>query len=85
MVKELVNLGLRDMYAIKHALQNVVREKRNRLEVICTEEIDKHYDSELENEIRRLDKDINHEEVLIKTFDNEIASFKEKHGPRRQQ
>lgn len=83
MTQELVNLRLRDMYAIKHALQNVVRVKRNRLEVICTEEIDKYYGSELENEIRRLDKDINHEEVLIKTFENEIASFKEKYGPRR--
>lgn len=84
MTQEIVNLGLRDMYAIKHALQNVVREKRNRLEVICTEEIDKYCDSELENEVKRLNKDINHEEVLIKTFENEIVSFKEKHGPRRQ-
>lgn len=79
MAGEFVKLKLRDMYAIKHALQNVLRQKRNRLEQICTEEIPSDYDSELQEEMNKLDKDIPHEEALIKRFEEEIAEFRDKY------
>lgn len=79
MASELVKLKLRDMYAIKHALQNVLRQKRNRMEEICTEEIPFSYDNELQTEMDRLDKDIAHEEALIKKFEEEIVEFKDKY------
>lgn len=79
MASEIVKLKLRDMYAIKHALQNVVRQKNRRLEIICTREMTWNYDDELQEEIDRLDKDIIQEEALIKLLEKEIGEFKVKH------
>jgi hypothetical protein len=79
MAGEFVKLKLRDMYAIKHALQNVVRQKRNRLEQICTEELPQNYDNDLQEEMDKLDKDIVHEEALINKFEEEIAEFRDKY------
>jgi|GEM_PF-6904177 len=74
-----LNLSYRDMHAIKHALQNVVRQKNRRLEHICTEEMAWNYDYELQEEIDRLDKDLIQEESLITLFEKEIEDFKAKY------
>lgn len=82
MEDQLVELKLSyiDMHAIKHALQNVVRQKNRRLEHICTEEMSCNYDYELQVEFDRLDKDIAREKSLIERFEKEIGEFRDKHN-----
>lgn len=77
MAKELVKLSLRDMYAIKHALQNIVRRKSEKLEYLCTEAT---IDGEIGKEINSLNKDLAHEKALIEKFEEEISDFKDKYG-----
>lgn len=78
MSKQCVRLRLKDMYAIKHALQFQVRLKQEKLcklvkmdvvEDTCKEKCN-------EFEIDRLNKDIQHEMWLIQSITNEIEDFK---------
>lgn len=69
MSKQWVALRLKDMYAIKHALQLQVKSKEKRLE-------------ELENtpdipEKEQLVHDISHESWLAQNMENEILEFRE--------
>jgi hypothetical protein len=69
MSKQWVALRLKDMYAIKHALQLQVKSKEKRLE-------------ELENipdipEKEQLVQDISHESWLAQNMENEILEFRE--------
>lgn len=77
MGKHKVGLRLKDMYAIKHALQIKIRVKKGRVEDLskintiddsCKE---KCYEFEMD----RLKKDINHEEWLLQSITNEIEEF----------
>lgn len=68
MSKQLVSLRLKDMYAIKHALQLQVQSKKKRLE-------------EIENvpdipEKEQLVQDISHESWLVQNMENEILDFR---------
>lgn len=81
MAGEFVKLKLRDMYAIKHALQNVLRQKKSRvLEIINIEVENGGLSDSLEVEYEKLDKDIAHEEGLIEKFEEEITEFKDKYN-----
>lgn len=69
MSKQWVALRLKDMYAIKHALQLQVKSKKKRLE-------------EIENipdipERERLEQDISHECWLAQNMENEILDFRD--------
>ncbi len=69
MSKQWVALRLKDMYAIKHALQLQVKSKEKRLE-------------ELENipdipEKEQLVQDISHESLLAQNMENEILDFRQ--------
>ncbi|MFV3013914.1 hypothetical protein ACLD43_18605 [Clostridium botulinum] len=71
MAKQLISLRLRDMYAIKHSLQNVVRQKKQELDFIKQQ-------GKVEDSIKieQLESDIAHEEWLVQNMVNEIEDFK---------
>jgi hypothetical protein len=71
MAKQLVVLRLKDMYAIKHSLQNVVRQKKQELDFIKQQG-----KSEDSIKIEQLESDIAHEEWLVQKMVNEIEDFK---------
>lgn len=71
MAKQLVVLRLKDMYAIKHSLQNVVRQKKQELDFIKQQG-----KSEDSIKIEQLESDITHEEWLVQKMVNEIEDFK---------
>ncbi|HIG0360429.1 hypothetical protein [Clostridium botulinum] len=71
MAKQLISLRLRDMYAIKHSLQNVVRQKKQELDFIKQQG-----KSEDNIKIEQLESDIDHEEWLVQKMVNEIEDFK---------
>jgi hypothetical protein len=77
MSKCVVNLTLVELYAIKHALIKQVIQKNKRLEDICTESIPADWDSELEEEFTKLNKDVEHERALVNMFEREIISYKQ--------
>ncbi|HBJ2602744.1 TPA: hypothetical protein ACXDAM_002268 [Clostridium botulinum] len=71
MAKQLISLRLKDMYAIKHSLQNVIRQKRQELDFI------KQKGNDEDNiKIEQLESDITHEEWLIQKMIYEIEDFK---------
>lgn len=72
MAKQWVDLRLKDMYAIKHSLQNVVRQKEQ--EVNFLKEHDK--TPGVVMKITQLEEDIDHEKWLIQKIVNEIDDFK---------
>lgn len=74
MAKASISLSLRDMYAIKHALQERYDKKNKRLEYLIETEIPFGYDED--QEIKLLCKDTIHEKALIKRVDRRIADFK---------
>ncbi|ENK0558036.1 hypothetical protein AB2T19_002845 [Clostridium botulinum] len=71
MAKQLISLRLKDMYAIKHSLQNVVRQKKQELDFIKQQ-------GKVEDSIKieQLESDIAHEEWLVQNMVNEIKDFK---------
>lgn len=71
MAKQLISLRLRDMYAIKHSLQNVVRQKKQELGFIKQQ-------GKVEDSIKieQLESDIAHEGWLVQKMVNEIEDFK---------
>lgn len=78
MSKHKIGLRLKDMYAIKHALQSQIKIKKGKVEELskintlddsCKE---KCYEFEMD----RLKKDINHEEWLLQSITNEIEEYK---------
>lgn len=71
MAKQLISLRLKDMYAIKHSLQNVVRQKKQELDFIKQQ-------GKVEDSIKieQLESDIAHEEWLVQNMVNEIEDFK---------
>ena len=72
MGKVSIKLTLRDLYAIKHALQNTLEIKYKRLEVL------KEYNCPHDfKELTELQKDIEHEEALLKRLETNIDAFKE--------
>lgn len=75
MAKQLVVLRLKDMYAIKHSLQNVVRQKKQELDFIKQQG-----KSEDSIKIEQLESDITHEEWLVQKIVNEIQDFKLDNG-----
>lgn len=78
MSKESVTLSLRDMYAIKHALQERYDRKNKRLENMV-DNIYECFGPEEDQEMKRLFKDTKHEKALIKKFEDEIRGFKVRH------
>lgn len=77
MAKESVTLLLRDMYAIKHDLQERHDKKNKRLEDLI-DNIDSCFGYEGDKEIKRLCSDTTHEKALIKRIEHRIAEFKAK-------
>jgi type II secretory pathway component PulF len=73
MSKMSVRLKLKDMYAIKHALENIVERKELCLAMVNLTE----NHGKTNEEIERLRKDVEHEERLIKQFETEISNFEE--------
>lgn len=80
MSKHNIKLRLKDMYAIKHALQLQIRMKQEKIyelskitniEGTCQKSCS-------EYEIGRVNKDIQHEEWLLQTVVNEIEEYKSK-------
>lgn len=78
MSKHKVLLRLKDMYAIRHALQlqiNVKQEKMDELLQITT--VDDSCKEECYRfEVNKIRKDIDHEKWLLQTINNEIEEFK---------
>jgi hypothetical protein len=75
MAKASISLSLRDMYAIKHALQERHDKKNKRLEYLI-DNMGIPFGYEEDEEIKRLCKDTTHEKALIKRVDRRIADFK---------
>lgn len=75
MAKQLISLRLRDMYAIKHSLQNIVRQKKQEINFIKQQ-----CNSENNIKVEQLESDINHEEWLIQKIVYEIEDFKLDNG-----
>lgn len=71
MGKHKVGLRLKDMYAIKHALQIQIRIKKGKVENISDTS-----ENGCEIEVSKLTKDIKHEEWLLQSITNEIEEFK---------
>lgn len=78
MSKHKIGLRLKDMYAIKHALQSQIRVKQEKIyelskitniEETCRENC-------VDFNIKRLHKDIQHEEWLLQSITNEIEEYK---------
>lgn len=78
MSKHKVLLRLKDMYAIRHALQlqiNIKQEKMDELLQITT--VDDSCKEECYRfEVNKIRKDIDHEKWLLQTINNEIEEFK---------
>lgn len=78
MSKHKVLLRLKDMYAIRHALQlqiNVKQEKMDELLQITT--VDDSCKEECYRfEVNKIRKDIDHEKWLLQSINNEIEEFK---------
>lgn len=75
MSKELIGLKLKDMYAIKHALEYRVDQRKIYAPLsILASRLNGNFETE-----KQINKDITHEETLIKKFETEIADFKEKY------
>lgn len=72
MAKQWIDFRLKDMYAIKHSLQNVVRQKEQEINYI--KDHDKTPGAEIK--IAQLKEDIVHENWLIQKMVNEIDDFK---------
>ncbi len=75
MSKQYVKLALKDMYAIKHALQLKVE---NRKIMLAFAKVAANLNKDT-TEVEKIEKDIRHEESLIKRFEEEIKDFKEKY------
>lgn len=78
MGKQCVRLRLKDMYAIKHALQDQIVYKTEKLQCLkynC-EDRNKNEVAELKKIVIRLEKDIDHETWLLQTMCNEIEEFR---------
>lgn len=75
MGKQWIDFRLKDMYAVKHSLQNVVRQKKQELEFIKQQ-------GKVEDNIKieQLKSDIYHEEWLTQKMVNEIDDFKLDNG-----
>lgn len=73
-----MELDFIEMHAIKHALQNVVRQKKGALEALRTLADAEHFEETQVPEINRLEKDIAKETSLIKKFETEIEEYREK-------
>lgn len=71
MGKHKVGLRLKDMYAIKHALQIQIRIKKRKVEDLSDTS-----ENGCEIEVNKLTKDIKHEEWLLQSITNEIEEFK---------
>lgn len=72
-----IELDFVEMHAIKHALQNVVRKKKQRVEELNVEIVTlQNKDAVLEKD--KLNKDIQREDRLIGKFEAEIEEFREK-------
>lgn len=76
MSKQNVRLRLKDMYAIKHALQAQIRIKKERINYLENTCIDIHDLKTYELEVNKLKNDIQHEEWLLQSMTNEIEEFK---------
>lgn len=78
MSKHKIGLRLKDMYAIRHALQlqiNVKQEKMDELLQITT--VDDSCKEECYRfEVNKIRKDIDHEKWLLQSINNEIEEFK---------
>ncbi|KGK88018.1 hypothetical protein [Clostridium sp. HMP27] len=72
MAKQWIDFRLKDMYAVKHSLQNVVRQKEQELNYIK----DHDKTSAAEIKISQLEEDIEHEKWLVQKMVNEIEDFK---------
>ncbi|AKN32401.1 hypothetical protein Ccar_16645 [Clostridium carboxidivorans P7] len=73
MIKQTIKLTLVEMYAIKHALQFKMLNRRAVVSVYKD-------NPKLKKGLEKLEKDIAHEEVLIKMFESEIRDFREKNN-----
>lgn len=71
MGKHKVGLRLKDMYAIKHALQIQIRIKKGKVEDLSDTS-----ENGCKIEVNKLTKDIKHEEWLLQSITNEIEEFK---------
>lgn len=78
MGKAVMVLDFVEMHAIKHALQNVVRQKKEELEGLNSVADAEHFDKTQVPEINRLEKDIAKETKLVEKFEAEIEEFREK-------
>ncbi|MCI9064215.1 hypothetical protein [uncultured Clostridium sp.] len=76
MSKQNVRLRLKDMYAIKHALQVQIRIKKGKVDDLENTCMDIHDLKTYELEVNKLKNDIQHEEWLLQSMTNEIEEFK---------
>jgi hypothetical protein len=74
MSKQYVKLGLSDMYAIKHALQFKVEKRKI---ILAFAKVAAGLNKNI-TEVEKIEKDINHEESLVKRFEENIKDFKRK-------
>lgn len=73
MSKWTISLKLKDLYAIKHAIENTLSDKKHKQ--LANSLTEKYNLSD--EELKRLSKDIEHEEKLLKQIKDEIDSFEE--------
>ncbi|MBE6067742.1 MAG: hypothetical protein E7211_08630 [Clostridium lundense] len=76
MSKQAINLTLVEMYAVKHGLQMQLRCKENDLRAMEGTTI---WEENIEA-YERLKKDVGHERELVKRFECEIRTFREKNN-----
>jgi hypothetical protein len=76
MGKQWIDFRLKDMYAVKHSLQNVVRQKKRE----ANELLVKAATQENKERLEMLEEDIKHEEWLVQKMVNEIEEFKLANG-----
>lgn len=74
MSKKSVKLSLKDMYAIKHALQLKVE---NRKIMLAFAKVAANLSKDIK-EVEKIEKDIRYEELLVKRFEENIKAFKRK-------
>lgn len=72
MGKQWIDFRYKDMYAIKHSLQNVIRQKKAEANAL----LEKPGTPENNERLEMLEADIKHEEWLLQKMINEIEDFK---------
>lgn len=83
MSKQTIKLTLVEMYAIKHALKRQLTCKEKTIagmESLDLSKNSKEYTELYKNVYEKLKKDVGHERVLVKMFENEIRDFRDKNN-----